>query len=158
MATEIHVVSENADQELVEEQIIREVDEEVKHCFNKHEDRESRVLETTDNIVSEETYLGEFTSTAYCIEKYFHACNDGNPSSTADGTSPIPYQTVAVDPTVIPLGTNLKIETQNGEIYYVKANDTGGSIKGRKIDMVVDTHHNGNLWGVRHVKVWKINE
>lgn len=104
------------------------------------------------------SYLGEFISTAYCIENYPHRCNNGNASLTATGDRPIPYQTIAVDPTVIPLGSKLKIQHPNGNVYYVVANDTGGSIKGRKIDMVCSTHTEALHWGRCTVKIWKIEQ
>lgn len=105
---------------------------------------------------SKGTYLGNFVSTAYCIENYHHICNNGNPSVTANGSKPIPYQTVAVDPKVIPLGSKLKIET-DGQVYYVTANDTGGAIKGNKIDIVCPTHSEAIKWGRKQVKVYLLN-
>lgn len=102
-------------------------------------------------------YLGEFSSTAYCTENYPHICNNGDSTYTATGETPIPYQTVAVDPSIIPLGTSLKIERSDGSVYYVKANDTGGAIKGNKIDIVCPTHTEALQWGRQTVKVWRIN-
>jgi 3D (Asp-Asp-Asp) domain-containing protein len=99
-------------------------------------------------------YLGWFTSTAYCIENYHHICNDGDATTTAMGTRPIPYQTIAVDPKVIPLGTKLVIKDSYGNTYHVLATDTGGAIKGNKIDMVCPTHNDANNWGRRPVEIW----
>ncbi|MGL5439924.1 MAG: 3D domain-containing protein [Filifactoraceae bacterium] len=114
--------------------------------------------EKTTNVSSKgEILLGTFSSTAYCTENYHHICNNGTPSRTASGTAPIPYKTIAVDPRVIKLGTKLKIQDSSGKIYYVTATDTGGAIKGKKIDMVVDTHKNALNWGRRSVKIWKIS-
>lgn len=55
---------------------------------------------------------------------------------TATGTVP-KFGTVAVDPRVIPLGSKLYIEAADGSWVYgfATAEDTGGGIKGNKIDL-----------------------
>lgn len=69
--------------------------------------------------------IGTFDITAYSY-------NEGYENSfTASGEKPVPYYTVAVDPDVIELGTELYIEG----IGTVKAQDTGGAVKGRVIDL-----------------------
>lgn len=50
---------------------------------------------------------------------------------TATGTTPKEGRTIAVDPRVIPLGSTVYIE---GYGYYI-AEDTGGAIKGNRIDI-----------------------
>ena len=78
--------------------------------------------------------LGQFKITHYCCEKYPHICNAGPPYKTALGTTPH-VGGCAVDPKKIPLGSYVKI---NGVVYH--AEDTGGAIKGNRIDLVVGTH------------------
>ena len=78
--------------------------------------------------------LGMFTVTHYCCERYPHICNAGPPYKTATGTYPHAGG-CAVDPRVIPLGSYVKL---NGVVYH--AEDTGGAIKGNRIDIVVPTH------------------
>lgn len=78
--------------------------------------------------------LGVFKITHYCCEKYPHICNAGPPYKTATGTTPH-VGGCAVDPSKIPLGSYIKI---NDVVYH--AEDTGGSIKGNRIDVVVETH------------------
>lgn len=78
--------------------------------------------------------LGTFTVTHYCCEQYPHICNAGAPYKTATGTTPH-VGGCAVDPKKIPLGSYVKI---NGVVYH--AEDTGGAIKGNRIDVVVGTH------------------
>lgn len=78
--------------------------------------------------------LGTFTVTHYCCEKYPHICNAGPPYKTASGTTPH-VGGCAVDKSIIPLGSYVKV---NGVVYH--AEDTGGAIKGNRIDLVVGTH------------------
>lgn len=51
--------------------------------------------------------------------------------------SPDGFRIVAVDPRVIPLGTKLQITYANGVTFKAVAADTGGAIKGKKIDILV---------------------
>lgn len=60
------------------------------------------------------------------------------------------YSSIAVDPRVIPLGTKLYIEGYGLAI----AEDTGGGIKGDKIDVFLDTDNQANSWGVKWVNVY----
>jgi len=68
---------------------------------------------------------------------------------TATGTVPR-VGTVAVDPSVIPLGSRLYIEGYG----YGRAEDVGSSIKGDRIDVFLDTEEATRRWGVRRVKVY----
>lgn len=76
--------------------------------------------------------LGEFTLTFYCPCR---KCSEGWGHQTASGATAVEGVTVAVDPRVIPYGTRLRI---NGHEYI--AQDCGGSIKGRKIDIFKESH------------------
>lgn len=69
---------------------------------------------------------------------------------TADGTDlHTNPRVVAVDPSVIPLGTKVEIE---GYGTYIAA-DTGGAIKGNRIDIHFKTVQECNNFGRRDVKV-----
>ena len=67
---------------------------------------------------------------------------------TATGSWPS-RGTVAVDPRVIPLGTELHIEGYGPAV----AADTGGAIQGQRIDLYMDTEHECWQWGRRKVEV-----
>jgi len=67
---------------------------------------------------------------------------------TATGTWPS-RGTVAVDPRVIPLGTELHIEGYGPAV----AADTGGAIQGQRVDLYMDTEHECWQWGRRKVEV-----
>lgn len=58
--------------------------------------------------------------------------------------------TIAVDPTVIPLGTRLYVEGYG----FGVAQDVGSAIKGNRIDVFLDTEAATARWGVRQVKVY----
>ena len=57
---------------------------------------------------------------------------------------------IAVDPGVIPLGTELYVEGYG----YCVAEDTGGLIKGNRIDIYLDSEAECVNWGVRDVTVY----
>ncbi len=95
--------------------------------------------------------IGTFRYYHYCREEYDHICNEGAPYLTKMETKPKANYTVAVDPDVIPLGTSLYI---NGE--YFLAEDTGGSIKGNRIDICVDSHEEALNKGTGYVKVYEV--
>ena len=61
--------------------------------------------------------------------------------------------TVAVDPSVIPLGTKLYIEGYG----YAVASDVGGAIKGNRIDVHFDTREEALQFGRRSVQVHILN-
>jgi 3D (Asp-Asp-Asp) domain-containing protein len=57
---------------------------------------------------------------------------------------------VAVDPTVIPLGSKMYIEGYG----YAWAADTGGAVKGDVIDVFLEDHSQCVNWGRKTVKVY----
>ena len=57
---------------------------------------------------------------------------------------------IAVDPSVIPLGTNVYIEGVGAR----RAEDTGGNIKGNTIDIYMNTERECRNWGVRYVTIY----
>ena len=63
------------------------------------------------------------------------------------------YGVVAVDPSVIPLGTKLYIEGYGNAV----AGDTGGAIKGNRIDLFFNSQQECTNFGRRQVKVTILN-
>ena len=96
--------------------------------------------------------LGEFKLTAYCpCEKCCGVWANNRPDGivyTASGEKAEAGKTIAVDPDVIPYGTEVKI---GGHTYI--AQDTGGAIKGNKIDVYYAEHSAALKHGVKYVEV-----
>ncbi|MGE7592284.1 LysM peptidoglycan-binding domain-containing protein [Peribacillus frigoritolerans] len=60
---------------------------------------------------------------------------------------------IAVDPSVIPLGSKVYVEGYG----YATAADTGGAIKGNRVDIFVPNEQDAVNWGVKNVKVQILN-
>ncbi len=86
-----------------------------------------------------------------------YSCGD-RVGTTATGTV-ARVGAVAVDPRYIPLGTKMYIVSNDGQyIYgYCTAEDTGGSIKGYKIDLYFDTFDECWEFGVRTCTVYVLS-
>jgi 3D (Asp-Asp-Asp) domain-containing protein len=69
--------------------------------------------------------------------------------STATGVG-VNSATVAVDPSVIPLGTHIYVDGAGSRI----AEDTGGAIQGRRLDIWEPTYGQCAAWGVQSREVW----
>lgn len=73
---------------------------------------------------------------------------------TATGTRPKEGRTIAVDRNVIPLGSTVYIE---GFGYYI-AEDTGGAIKGNRIDVFLMDYNKARQLGRKTAKVWVLGK
>lgn len=91
--------------------------------------------------------LGSFRITHYC--PCYACCGSWAGGMTSSGTVPTPGRTIAVDASVIPIGTRVII---NGQVYV--AEDTGGSIKGKKIDIFVGSHGAALAAGTYYTEVY----
>ncbi|HHY76070.1 MAG TPA: DUF348 domain-containing protein [Firmicutes bacterium] len=59
---------------------------------------------------------------------------------------------IAVDPRVIPLGSRVYVDGYG----FAVAGDTGGAIKGSRVDLCFSTHEEALAWGMKRVKVYVI--
>lgn len=101
-----------------------------------------------DSIESDlPTFAGTFETTAYC--KCEKCCGIWTDSPTKSGTIPQEGRTIAVDPDIIPLGTQVIID---GQIYT--AEDTGSAVKGNVIDIYFDNHEETEAYGRQNREVW----
>lgn len=76
--------------------------------------------------------LGFFRTTGYCPCKQ---CSEGWGRRTSTGSIARSSHTIAVDPRVIPYGSKVMI----GGVIYT-AEDRGGGVKGKHVDIFFDTH------------------
>lgn len=79
---------------------------------------------------------------------------DGGQSGVTASGIPARHGLVAVDPRVIPLGTRLYIMGYGPAL----AADTGGAIKGNKIDLCMEDYHEAMRFGRRTVEVYILSE
>lgn len=78
---------------------------------------------------------------------------------TATGTT-TKYGTIAVDPSVIPLGSRVFVVAEDGTSWSYGpglAEDTGGLIKGNRIDLFFMTGTEATNFGVRTAKIYVLN-
>lgn len=116
---------------------------------------EAQAAEPTEEVIelsSDYAYtdyksLGEFVITHYCDCQKCTLDGDG---ITATGTQATEGRTIAVDPEVIPYGTMVVID---GHTYI--AEDCGGAIKGKRIDIFMDSHEEALKAGVKTVEVFE---
>ncbi|MDH2332479.1 3D domain-containing protein [Paenibacillus polymyxa] len=97
--------------------------------------------------------------TTYEATAYTAFCPEGCTGVTATGldvSRTVKHRgrrIVAVDPRVVPLGSRLTIRTADGRTLEAIAEDTGGAIKGRKIDVLVSSERKARKFGRQQVSV-----
>ena len=89
--------------------------------------------------------LGTYTITAYCPCR---SCSGKWGRQTASGVTATPNHTIAA-PKNIPFGTILVID---GVPYTVE--DRGGAIRGRKLDIFMESHSECKKWGKQRREVF----
>ena len=92
--------------------------------------------------------MGEFKLTAYCP---CCRCSKGYGRSTSSGKKARSKHTIAVDTSVINIGSKVKI----GDNNYT-AEDTGSGVNGDHIDIFFDTHEEVEEFGKKYRKVWVV--
>ena len=118
---------------------------------------DERIEEPEEPI--EEPRLNQFENakiTAYCICKKCCGKDPDHPAYgiTASGRTAEPYVSVAVDRSLIPLGSTVYIDYGDGEVHQFRADDVGGSVKGEHIDVCYPDHQSARVHGVKTARVW----
>ena len=126
-------------------------------CYMTEEEVEAAENELIEAALLARSHkLEDVTITFYCCELYPHICGTGN-GITASGRRVTPYVSCAVDPDVIPLGSTIMIE-YNGEMVYLRADDTGSSIQGNRLDIAVLGHQEALELGIKTADIWWCEE
>lgn len=154
--TSVDTVSKKSDTNSVSEEVSVNEDEEIvdgKVTQKKKEDskiKKEEIQKTENKSFSYKKVL-TMTSTAYS--------SDGNDPLTPGHITALGQDlwenpnAVAVDTSVIPLGTRLYVEGYG----YTVASDTGSFVKGNVIDLHFKTTKECNRWGKKIVKVYVLD-
>lgn len=115
---------------------------------NENEQIEAALLERA-------VRLEDVTVTYYdpCVE-----CCGKTDGITASGVQVTPYVTCAVDPAVIPLGSDVLMDYGDGELHYLRAEDVGGAVRGKHIDVCVTSHEEALESGRRTAVAYVVEE
>lgn len=102
------------------------------------------VAKSTRGTIAGAEYTKKFTVKAYSYT---------GGGTTASGTRAREGE-IAVDPSVIPLGTKVYVEGYG----FASAEDTGGNIKGNTIDVYKSSESACRNWGVRYVTIYILSK
>ena len=138
------------------EKLVAQIDEQQVIMKNLADQvTELRTKPATVQIIAKEVeeerlYLGNFKITHYCACK--KCCGPNAQGITASGKRVQANKTIAVDPKVIKLGSQVYIDGYG----YMEAQDTGSAIKGNIIDVYVEDHQEALKMGVQYKDVYLI--
>lgn len=107
-------------------------------------------------LLAKATKLEDVKLTAYCICEKCCGKSPDHPAYgiTASGRKARPDVSVAVDPSIIPLGSDVLIDYGDGKLQYYVADDKGGAIKGDRIDVCKESHQAAVEFGVKYATVY----
>ena len=126
-------------------------------CYLTGEEMEAAENELIEAALLARSHkLEDAIITFYCCEARPHICGTGT-GITASGRRVTPYVSCAVDTDIIPLGSTIMVE-YNGEIVYLRADDTGPAVKGGHIDIAVKGHSEALSLGVQTADIWWCEE
>lgn len=153
--------AEEMNREIVQEETIRQTQNEVVavgtgKSVGKKSDKpligDGAIVLPTGEVL---TYYKKDTYKATAYTMYDEGCNNTTATMT-----PVKWGVVAVDPKVIPYGTRMFIITADGEFVYGigTAEDCGGAIKGKRLDLYMPTLRQAYDFGRQDVSVYFLGE
>jgi uncharacterized protein YabE (DUF348 family) len=130
----------------------KEVSRELIETEKVKESKDQVVAMGTKQVDAEVSRGGEAAKTVYMKATAYTAYCNGCSGTTRTGINlreNPELKVVAVDPNVIPLGTKVWVEGYG----YAIAADTGGAIKGNRIDLFIPDKQKVHQYGVQTVQV-----
>jgi peptidoglycan DL-endopeptidase CwlO len=130
---------------------LAKVESDVKASIEAEEAQKARELEQTSSESSQAVKQVEGKTITVTATAYTASCKGcSGYTKTGINLKDNPNaKVIAVDPSVIPLGSVVYVEGYG----YAIAGDVGSAIKGNRIDVFVPSHSQAIKWGVRKVKV-----
>ena len=156
-ASVVYLNGEEQNRVVTEETVVKQpVNERIARGTGKNSGRpiigNGKIIMPSGDVL---TYYktGKFLATAYT--KTDAGCTD----HTATGT-PVRTGVVAVDPTVIPYGTRMFVQTVDGSFIYgvSTAEDCGGAIIGNRLDLYMNTTEECFQFGARDCTVYFLGD
>ncbi len=148
------IVKENGKEvsrKLVSEKVVEESQDKIVNIGTKvlvaQVSRGSSSSSSSASSDGREFYVSSTAYTASCNGCSGHTATGINLKSNPN------VKVIAVDPSVIPLGTKVYVEGYG----YAVAADTGGAIKGNKIDVFFSSKSDAYRWGRKTIKVKILN-
>lgn len=138
--------------EVVSENIIEPAVEEIVEVGTKKTNMDTYTVAYGGTVTTSRSGSFSYSRMLSCVATAYDAVSLGYAPGTArTATGAIAQRgVIAVDPSVIPLGTRVYVDGYG----YAVAADTGGVIKGNKIDLCFDTRAESLQFGRRTVNVY----
>lgn len=148
--TEKWLEAENK-QEVTQDKLDQTISVVEKLAYELDEAKQTQVPQTFNNSFN----VNKFTISAYSpLDDRNYINSDGTPTTTSTMKYPT-YGTFAVDPKVIPYGSTVVIYYPDGTMERGRAEDTGGAIKGNRIDVFRRSFDTAINFGMKDaVVVW----
>ena len=125
-----------------------ETNRQIKSSRTISEPKNEVIVQGTGTILTASRGNGSAKKTISCSATAY-----SGKSLTSSGRKPTRdkngISTIAVDPTVIPIGSKVYVE----DYGYAVASDTGGDIKGNKVDVYFNSDGECSDWGRKQVQV-----
>lgn len=127
--------------------------------YNGESSSENTRAESTEEVSKASTEETPQVGTTFEATHYTAYCPTGCTGVTATGvdvSNTIYHEgkrVIAVDPSVIPLGSTVQVTTSDGSTFEATSQDTGGDIKGNRIDILVGSREEAYQLGRQDVTV-----